>query len=170
GRVVAGEGENMTMWSFAWTAPSAGRGALTLHVGMVDGNGAASALEPLNDPGGDDVAVAALRLCEGAPRCSEHAPPAPTSSRAAGCSAGAGSSSLLGTLALLGLRRRARRARPGRACAAVRLGALALSACFAPITPTDCPDHVCGGSDGGVASACNESWVCTSWEAPMGSD
>ena len=69
GNVIAGEGKDMTMWMFTWRAPLAGRGALTLHLAMVDGNGAASASVPQNDPGGDDVAVAKLRLCETAAGC-----------------------------------------------------------------------------------------------------
>lgn len=165
GRVISGEGKGIAMWSFQWTAPSTGRGAVTLHLGMVDGNGAASSAVPQNDPGGDDVAVAKLRLCEATPGCAEPAPPAITDSRASGCSAGRGSSSpvVLALLALLGLRRR----RAG-------LLALALTGCFAPNTPTDCPDHVCGGVVGGGSgepgSTCQENWVCSSWEAPPGSD
>src|SRR5207302_55147 len=69
GAVAAGEGKNATSWKMMWTAPAAGAGAVTLHVGMVDGNGAASASVPQNDPGGDDVAVTSVRLCEGAPGC-----------------------------------------------------------------------------------------------------
>jgi MYXO-CTERM domain-containing protein len=163
GRVVSGEGKDSAMWSFQWTAPSTGRGAVTLHLGLVDGNGAASSAVPQNDPGGDDVAVMKLRLCEAAPGCTEPAPPATTASRASGCSAGQASSPpvVLVLLALLGLCRRRRAA----------VLALALAGCFAPTTPNDCPDHVCGGTGSGdVGSTCKESWVCSSWEAPPGSD
>jgi hypothetical protein len=161
GQVVSGEGKDLTAWSFTWTAPSAGRGAVTLHLGIVDGNGAASAAVPQNDPGGDDVAVAKLRLCEGSPGCADRVAPAITDSKAAGCSAAGTSSPLLVLLVLLGLRGRRRAA----------LLACALAGCFAPTTPADCPDHVCGGVSGGDAgSMCAENWVCSSWEAPLGSD
>jgi hypothetical protein len=156
GAVVAGEGRDATTWSFTWTAPASG--AVTLYLGMVDGNGANSALEPLNDPGGDDIAIATLRLCDNAPGCAEPTTPALTESKAAGCNAGGSTSPLL-VLLLLALRRR-------RA-----LLATVLVACYAPNTPGECPDHVCGGP--GVpdaASTCTEAWVCTPWEAPLGSD
>jgi len=164
GFVISGEGKDTTMWSFLWTAPTAGRGAVTLYLGMVDGNGAATSTVPQNDPGGDDVAVARLRMCEGAPGCADVAKPPLTDSKAAGCSAGGGlASPLLVLLALLGLRGRR-----------IALLACALAGCFAPTTPGDCPDHVCGGAVGSVGddagSTCKENWVCTSWEAPPGSD
>ncbi len=160
GNVIAGEGRGATAWAFTWTAPAAGAGAVTLYLGMVDGNGAASAQVPENDPGGDDVAVARLRLCEGSAGCA--APPAAvqTESKAAGCSASGGGGSLLVVLALLGLRRRR------------VLAACVLAGCFAPNVPGECPDHVCGTPGGGAdgSSTCKESWTCTSWEAPPGSD
>ena len=159
GAVAAGEGKDATMWTFTWTAPAAGRGAATLHLGMVDGNGANSVQVPQNDPGGDDVALATVRLCEGSPGCAEPASPAPTESKAAGCTASGGGSLWL-VLALVGLRRRRG-----------ALLACALGGCFSATGPSDCPDHVCGGS--GTVDAvpgCKENWVCTSWAAPPGSD
>jgi hypothetical protein len=157
GNVVSGEGKDITMWTFTWTAPESGRGATTLYLGMVDGNGAASATVPENDPGGDDVAVVTMRLCESSPGCADRPAPVVTESKAAGCSAGGGASPWL-VLAVLGvLRRRA-------------LLAIVLAGCFAPTTPGDCPDHVCGGSGGDDGTSCAESWTCSSWEAPAGSD
>ena len=160
GAVVSGEGRDVTTWTFTWTAPPAGSGAATLHLAMVDGNGAASAGVPQNDPGGDDVALASERLCESSPGCAGPAAPAQTESKAAGCAASGGASPLLVVLALLALRVRRR-----------ALLALALTGCFAPSVPGDCPDHVCGTSGSGDAgSSCKENWVCTPWQAPPGSN
>src|SRR5206468_4264190 len=130
----SGEGKDATMWSFSWTAPSAGRGAVTLHLGLVDGDGAASATVPQNDPGGDDVAVTAVRLCEGASGCADRPVPAIPGSKATGCAVGGSSSPLVALLALFGLRGRRR----------VALVLCALVGCFEPTTPSECPDHVCG--------------------------
>jgi hypothetical protein len=65
---------NETSWSFNWTAPPAGTGAVTLWFGVVDGNGAnASASETHTDALGDDVAMRALALQDGvAARAFEH--------------------------------------------------------------------------------------------------
>jgi len=136
GHVASGEGKGITMWTFDWTAPPAGRGAATLHLSMVDGNGAASAQVPQNDPGGDDVATVALRLCEGGGSCAAPAKPELTDSKAAGCNASGRGSSLLVVLALVGLVRRRRAA----------VLALSLSACFTASGPEDCPNKVCNGA------------------------
>jgi hypothetical protein len=164
GLVASGEGKDATRWSFTWTAPSAGAGAVTLHLGLVDGNGAASSAVPQNDPGGDDVAVAALRMCEGAASCADPVAPELADSKAAGCSAGGATSPFPVLLALLFVfRLRGRRRAALLACA--------LSGCFAASSTEECPDHVCGGTVGADAGpACNENWVCTSWDAPIGSD
>lgn len=160
GGVVAGEGKDITMWSFMWTAPAAGRGAIALHLAMVDGNGANSAMVPQNDPGGDDASTTHLHMCEGAPGCADPATPALDASKAAGCSTAGGASPLLVVLALLALRGRRR-----------ALLATMLAGCFSANTPGDCPDHVCGGTGGEDAgSTCKENWVCTSWTAAAGSD
>src|ERR1041385_843545 len=161
GNVASGEGKNITMWTFNWTAPPAGRGAATLHLGLVDGNGANDVQVPQNDPNGDDVAVATLRLCEGSPGCGSEPPkPALTESKAAGCNASGGGSLLVVLVALVGLLRRRRTA----------LLALSLTGCFAANGPEDCPNKVCGGEGGDAGTSCRENWVCTSWEAPAGSD
>jgi MYXO-CTERM domain-containing protein len=166
GFVVSGEGKGISMWTFTWTAPPAGRGAATLYLGMVDGNGANDIQVPKNDPSGDDVAVAKLRLCEGAPGCSGEPPKRElTESKAAGCNASARdapgrTSLLLALVALVGLLHRRRRV----------LLALTLTGCFAAQGPEDCPNKVCGGTGGDAGTSCRENWVCTSWEAPIGSD
>jgi uncharacterized protein (TIGR03382 family) len=158
GNVIAGEGKDITTWTFAWAAPAAGRGAATLHLGMVDGNGANSQAVPQNDPGGDDVAIVQARLCEGAVGCNEPAAPPITESKAAGCNASGAASPLLVVLALVLLRRRR------------TLLACALAGCFSPNVPQDCPDHVCGTTGGPDGGSCLENWVCSSWEAPANSD
>jgi hypothetical protein len=155
GKVIAGEGKAATSWTFTWTAPPAG--AVTLYLGMVDGNGAASVTVPQNDPGGDDVATARVRLCESAPGCDDApAPPPKPESAAAGCSAGGAPGLLIALAALLVRRRRAL--------------AVLLAGCASPTVPGDCPDHVCGigGADGG--NGCAENWACTAWDSPIGSD
>jgi hypothetical protein len=52
---------NETSWSFTWTAPADASGSITIHLGVVDGNGAGVAgASTLTDPLGDDVAVHAF--------------------------------------------------------------------------------------------------------------
>jgi uncharacterized protein (TIGR03382 family) len=160
GAVAAGEGKGITMWTFMWTAPAAGSGPATLHLGMVDGNGADSAQVPQNDPGGDDVAVATLRLCEGTPGCGEPPRPDKPESKAAGCNASGGGSLFLAFLALFTVLRRRRAA----------LLACLLAGCFDASGPSDCPNKVCGGTGPDAGSTCKENWVCSSWEAPASSD
>ncbi len=160
GRVAGGisTGRGETRWTFPWQAPAAGTGALTLAVALVDGDGASSTTE-LTDPGGDDVAVAKLRLCETTAGCAAPPREPQTTSRAAGCNAGGEASLLVVLVGLLVLRRRA-------------LPLVVLAGCFDPTVPGECPDHVCNGQagpDGGTAG-CRESWMCSSWEAPPGSD
>jgi uncharacterized protein (TIGR03382 family) len=161
GAVVSGEAKDTTTWQFAWTAPAAGRGAVTLHVAMVDGNGAASASVPQNDPGGDDVAISSERMCESAPDCPTSAAPPRAESKAAGCSAGGSASPLVALLVLVAVLARSHR----RAWLT-----LALTGCFAPSVPGDCPDRVCGVGGTDAGSSCKEDWVCTPWQAPQGSD
>jgi hypothetical protein len=161
GAVASGEARDTTAWTFAWTAPAAGAGAVTLHLGMVDGNGAGLANVPENDPGGDDVAIVADRLCESSAGCTAPPAPAQTESKAAGCSAGGAASPVVIALALIALvagrRRRA-------------LVAVVVAGCFAPNVPADCPDHVCGNGGADAGSSCPENWVCGPWSAPAGSD
>lgn len=59
----AGKVVGTTTWSFTYTAPIAGTGAITIYLAMVDGNGAnSSANATLTDPFGDDVAVGQITL------------------------------------------------------------------------------------------------------------
>jgi hypothetical protein len=55
--IVSNGMENMTEWSFSWTAPSAGAGPLTLYYGIVDGDCDMSSR-------GDDVKVGTIKLGE----------------------------------------------------------------------------------------------------------
>lgn len=62
----AGKTVGTATWSFTWTAPAAGAGALSFYIGMVDGNGADSPpTQTLTDPLGDDVITASLVLSDG---------------------------------------------------------------------------------------------------------
>jgi hypothetical protein len=55
-----------TEWTFTWTAPAVGTGAVVFYLGVVDGDGAGSGpTETLTDPFGDDVAVGRVVLAEG---------------------------------------------------------------------------------------------------------
>lgn len=167
-RVLASRAGSLTEWSFPWQAPAAGTGALTMHLGLVDGDGAGDTTRATTDPVGDDVAMFALRLCEGTTGCADRPRRARDESAAAGCSAAGGGlgavAVVLGLLALV-------RARRGRLAA---LGVvLASSGCFDPTTPAECPNRICGrdpGTEIDAGPACAESWECTSWEAPPGSD
>lgn len=55
--VIASGAQNLASWSFAWTAPPAGEGPLTLYYGAVDGN---CDMMSMND----DVKVGSLKLGE----------------------------------------------------------------------------------------------------------
>lgn len=170
GRVLGGRAGPETEWRFRWTAPAAGTGALTLYLGMVDGDGAGNTAESQTDPMGDDVAMLAVRACEGSSGCADRATRPPDESPTAGCAAAGTSTATAVAVVLLLLVALRRRSRTRRASIAA---ALVLGACFDPSTPGECPGRVCGSSDGGGgdgAPACSESWVCTSWEAPPGSD
>lgn len=60
---TAGKVVGTTSWTFTYTAPAAGTGAITFYLAMVDGNGAnSSANATLTDPFGDDVAVGQVTL------------------------------------------------------------------------------------------------------------
>lgn len=165
-RVLASRAGSLTEWTFPWQAPVAGAGPLTLHVGLVDGDGAGDTGRATTDPVGDDVAMLALRICEGEPGCADRPRRARDDSAAAGCSAAGGD---LGTVALVLVALAIARRR--------RLATLALviasSGCFDPNTPAECPDRICGrdpGAEIDAGPACAESWECTTWEAPPGSD
>jgi hypothetical protein len=162
GNVIGGEPLAAGRWTFAWQAPAAGAGAVTLHLGMVDGDGAGVADAPATDPNRDDVAVIALRMCEGTGGCADRPIRPAESSAAIGCRAGAGSAFGMVVLVLavaLVPRRR-------------RLAPLLLAGCFDPTAQAECEDRICGrdAAPRVDASSCTENWTCTTWEAPMGSD
>lgn len=167
GTVVGGEPIGGNTWTFGWQAPAAGAGAVTLHLGMVDGDGAGTATTVETDPNRDDVAMVAQRLCEGSAGCADRpARPADTSA-AVGCAAtgGAGSGAIvLVAIALVVARR--------RKTALLGFLALTTTACFDPTVPAECVDRVCGldAAPRVDASTCRENWVCSTWEAPAGSD
>ncbi len=173
GRVLGGRAGPETEWRFTWRAPPAGAGPVSLHLGVVDGDGAGNTAEAQTDPMGDDMAMLALRACEGTPGCPDRVRRPPDESAVAGCSAAGDAST--GTLALVivtalvvGFARRRRIPLVVATCAT-------LAACFDPTVPAECAGRICGTSDGDAATgdgpvACAESWVCTSWEAPPGSD
>ena len=59
----AGKKVGTAAWTFTWTAPKAGTGAVTLYLAMVDGNGADSPpTVTQTDPFGDDVIAVKLTL------------------------------------------------------------------------------------------------------------
>jgi hypothetical protein len=65
--IIASSGTTVgaTEWSFRWTAPEAGRGEITLYLGVVDGNGANSPADvTLTDPFGDGVFIGYLAATE----------------------------------------------------------------------------------------------------------
>lgn len=198
GRVVAATvAESRAEWAMDFTAPAAGAGALTLHVGAVDADGAGDTLQRRTDPLGDDVVVAALRLCEAGTVCTAPIRAAPPISPAA-CSAVPGPPSRTGeraaaravaalALAFLVLALRARRRRVLALTALVVLAA----GCFDPVVPAECPDRVCGqpsgpadppgpdpdagvlppGVDASVPpSDCDEDWVCGPWQPAEGAN
>lgn len=115
-RVVGGyDGDGRTRWVVELTAPDAGAGRLTLHLGAVDGNAAGGGVAAVVDPFGDDVFVGAWRFCESGTACDTSLPEVTESaidqahdSAARGCSAaGSSAGALLVLLVLLALRARA---------------------------------------------------------------
>ncbi len=168
GRVLGGRAGPDTEWRFGWRAPIAGTGAVTLYLGVVDGDGAGNAAEAQTDPNGDDVAMVSLRACEGAAGCADRPRRAPDESIAAGCAAGGSGVGVPCVVLILCAVVTARRR---RALMPPVLALAAASGCFDPTVPGECAGRVCGADtgDGGVPG-CPESWECTSWEAPLGSD
>ncbi len=68
---IASTGERLgaTEWSFTWRAPEASLGRVTVHLGVVDGDGAGtSAPGAFSDPFGDDVYVASVPIEESSSR------------------------------------------------------------------------------------------------------
>jgi hypothetical protein len=166
-----------------WTAPAAGTGTLSLHLGVVDANGANDNQMARTDPLGDDVVVIERLLCEGAAACAGADLDDPTWERnehleadyrdasygpgcaAAGRHGGWSGLALLAVVIAFAGRRRA------------WLLALLLVACSHDLTlPAECRDRICGDASAGPdpidsgTPGCTEDWTCTSWEAPIGSD
>lgn len=169
GSVVGGEPIGGNTWTFGWQAPAAGTGAVTLHLGMVDGDGAGNATTVETDPNHDDVAIVVQRLCEGQAGCGDRPSRPADTSAAVGCSASGGGGA--GTLVVVALALVLAVARRRRAVLVVG-AALTMTACFDPSVPAECPDRVCGldAAPRVDASSCRENWVCSTWEAPLGSD
>jgi hypothetical protein len=78
GRVLAAEGfgEGEDEWSFTWFSPREASGPITLHLAMLDGNGADETELRFIDPLEDDVATMTLRLCPVGESCPKPASPA----------------------------------------------------------------------------------------------
>lgn len=173
GRVIGARGVgDATAWSFEWTAPAEDDGPLTLHIGMVDGDGAGDPSASRTDPLGDDVALLALRLCGPELACG---PEAVTDAPASGgCDAGGGAtgSGLVGLVIALSLVILRRRGANTAAITGALVGLTAWVACFDPSTREECRDRVCegGSGEGGAGADCSENWVCSPWEAEPGSD
>lgn len=54
---IAIDNENRTMWTFQWTAPAGGEGALTMYYGVTDGNCSMDSYD-------DDTIVATVQMAE----------------------------------------------------------------------------------------------------------
>jgi hypothetical protein len=112
-KIDAGYENGATSWDFYWTAPPAGTGPVTFHVGAVDGNGGLGTYDVPQDLLGDDTAQAHIDVGE--------AGGVPLVASTAGCTVGARSASLggaafmiagaLGALATRKNKRRTRRTR-----------------------------------------------------------
>jgi len=141
GTVIGGEPIGGNTWTFGWQAPAAGAGAVTLHLGMVDGDGAGTATTVETDPNRDDVAIVAQRLCEGSAGCADRPSRPPDTSAAVGCAASGGAGA--GTIVLVVLALVVRR----RRTAVLGVLALTTAACFDPTSsaPT-CAARACPSS------------------------
>jgi hypothetical protein len=162
-------------WTFEWTAPASGIGRVTLHLGLVDGNGAGSTGDlTRTDPFGDDVFMVAVRFDEGANGASAArteglapfltvpsaiVPPLPSM----GCKEVWMRMPWLGSTLALSL--------------ALALGS---ASCGDESTSSDapCPQGICsGGAQGGSTSAgnggqsgCAEAWLCSPWDTAGNGD
>lgn len=110
--VAEGFGNGESEWSFSWWAPEEGTPA-TLHIALLDGDGASEPVRRFIDPLNDDVATAKLSLCPVGMECAPPAPPAEETSPA-GCRAAGGRFSpsswlFVGLLCILGFVRGHRR-------------------------------------------------------------
>ena len=89
----------MVKWDLCWTAPPAGKGALTAYLAAVDGNGGNGTIAFPNDATGDDVASGAVPIPEAGVGGGE--------TQSGGCAAGDGGA-LVAIAVLAGLRKRRR--------------------------------------------------------------
>lgn len=71
--VAEGFGDGETEWSFSWWAPKEGI-PTTLHIAMLDGDGASDPIRRFIDPLNDDVATLTLKLCPVDTVCEEGGP------------------------------------------------------------------------------------------------
>jgi hypothetical protein len=114
GRIIAAEGfgEGETEWSFTWFSPRDPVGPLTLHIAMLDGDGAGEPELRFIDPLNDDVATMTLRLCPEGEACPAQAGDAEIESKVhcnlAGTNSSATSALLWLVIALVFLGSRAR--------------------------------------------------------------
>jgi hypothetical protein len=105
----AGQKVGVTSWTFAYTAPDASAGPLSIYLAAVDGNGANSPpTKTLTDPFGDDVFVATIKLEPGALASL----PPEEGSRGAGRDRSTPLFAAAVAVALLGAMKRRRRDRP----------------------------------------------------------
>ena len=116
--VAEGFGEGETEWAFAWFAPSEPVAA-TLHIAMLDGDGASDPEVRFIDPLSDDVATMTVRLCPVGQDCPPPADrrPHPSARRywiASAPTAGSRMASPVAGTALRGTRSRDIRRIPGR--------------------------------------------------------
>jgi hypothetical protein len=98
GHVIGARGNpDRTRWTFHFTAPPRGTGAIALDIGMVDGNGAGVSPGRASDLHNDGVATAHHTLCEaGAPCPRDAEAPEPSDAPpASGCSASGSSAGWL---------------------------------------------------------------------------
>lgn len=91
--VAEGFGEGETEWSFSWWAPTEAIPA-TLHIAMLDGDGASDPIRRFIDPLNDDVATFALELCPVDTVCETNEPAQPADVAPMSCSMLGGSSQL----------------------------------------------------------------------------
>lgn len=101
GKVIKSQVSGRTHWRMAWRAPALDSGPVTLHVGVVDGDGGTTVDPAYADYFGDAVGLVTLRLQEAG---NEERKPAPACSAAP--AAGAPVSLLLLLCALFTMRRR----------------------------------------------------------------
>ena len=107
--VAEGFGEGETEWNFSWYSPAEGT-PVTLHIAMLDGDGANDPVNRFIDPLNDDVATFQLALCPVDEVCEAPLLP-PEEIAPMGCSASEPKSSTLALALLLMLLSRQRKRR-----------------------------------------------------------